>query len=222
MSKPASITSSPVVATSTFWYWTRKSIPTRAVKPRPRPTRRVFQQFIIHIAGSIRRQHRRDGQHRARPRRADHHHDEADAIGKIERIGIGHRIAEAIDHGKMRGVVALGAAEVEDLVIAPARRVELEHVGAHAAIDRVDEVWVPSEATKAGYEEAILLDDMPIIPIYFYVLHHVPPAPGREILRAGVHYVALPLRGCRQGDRGVPQALRGRSAVGRGAGGADE
>ena len=33
--------------------------------------------------------------------------DEADAIAEIERVGVGDRVAEAVDDGEMRGVVAL-------------------------------------------------------------------------------------------------------------------
>ena len=32
--------------------------------------------------------------------------DQAEAIAEIERIGVGDRVAEAVDHGEMRGVVA--------------------------------------------------------------------------------------------------------------------
>ena len=32
--------------------------------------------------------------------------DQADAVAEVERVGVGHRVAEAVDHGEMRGVVA--------------------------------------------------------------------------------------------------------------------
>src|SRR4029077_20789834 len=33
--------------------------------------------------------------------------DETDAVAQVERGGVGDRVAEAVDHGEMRGVVAL-------------------------------------------------------------------------------------------------------------------